>query len=153
MNAPLTVFRRSAALAVLALLFASPAAAELGARMDTVANDAAHMKAQRRVTANSRFAVHEMTADSGTVVREYVSPAGTVFAVSWNGPYKPDLRQIMGQHFDTYTATAQRRRVRGPHRIEEGNLVVEITGHPRDFHGRAYLSDAVPANVEAREIQ
>jgi len=147
------VFPRAAAAIMVSLLLVSTATAELGANSSTVVNDAVRLKATPRVTANSRFAVHEMTAATGTVVREYASPSGVVFAVAWSGPYKPDLRQLMGRHFDTYIQQAQLRRARGTRRIQAGNLVVELSGHARDFHGRAYLADSVPAGVDVKEIQ
>ncbi len=139
----------------LAVAISVPMFAELGGQMDTIAADAAHMKATRRVTATAKYAVHEMKADSGTVVREYVSPQGKVFAVSWEGPYKPDLRQLMGAaNFEAYTTAAARVKAHGgPRRYEVNGLVVEVSGHQRDFHGRAYLQQDVPAGTDVAEIQ
>ena len=54
---------------------------------------------------------------SGTTVREYVSSNGTVFAVAWQGPWLPDLRQMLGPYFDDYQralqSTTGKRRARG----------------------------------------
>ena len=39
------------------------------------------------------------------MVREYVNSSGTVFAIAWEGPWLPDLRQVLGDHFESiYTA-------------------------------------------------
>src|ERR1700722_19006066 len=44
-------------------------------------------------------------APDETVVDEYVSPAGTVFAVAWHGPFVPDMQQILGSYFGQSGAT------------------------------------------------
>lgn len=45
------------------------------------------------------YTVRETTLGSGTVVREYVSTAGTVFALSWQGPVTPNLSDLLGTYF------------------------------------------------------
>jgi hypothetical protein len=46
--------------------------------------------------------VHRLQLPSGTSVREYADAGGTVFAVAWDGPTKPDLNQLPGQYFAEY---------------------------------------------------
>jgi hypothetical protein len=88
-------------------------------------------------------------------VRQYLSANGIVFAVTWSGPFKPDLRQLLGPHFDTMIA----RQSGTPHaghpftHLHENKLVIESRGHPRSFRGRAYLPDAIPAGVSPQDIQ
>ena len=52
-----------------------------------------------RITATGSSTVHEIQASSGTVVREFISPAGKVFGVAWEGPWLPDLREMLGMYF------------------------------------------------------
>jgi hypothetical protein len=112
------------------------------------------MKATLRVSQNSGYLVHEMQSQAGTVVREYVSPAGRVFAVSWQGPFLPDLRQVLGQYFDQFAQAAQARRTRGgPLIINEPGLIVESGGHMRSFFGRAYVPQMMPQGVHAEAIR
>jgi len=100
------------------------------------------------------FAVHELTTADGGTVREYVSPAGVVFGVSWHGPAKPNLRQVLGSHFDTLSASKNRQSVSHTHLvIREGDLVFESHGRMRSFHGRAYLGSALPAGVSSNDIE
>lgn len=142
--------------AVSLLAVALPSFAELGAKASSIQADAARLQASPRVTSTSRYAVHEMTAAGGTTVREYVAPSGTVFAVTWHGTYKPDLRQLMGEaNFAAYQqqVAARTRRIRGPQHIEINGLVVDLGGHPRDFHGRAFLRSQLPAGTDPKEIQ
>lgn len=60
-----------------------------------------------RSTQTQAYAVHEIQAATGTVVREYVSGSGKVFAVAWQGPWPPDMRQILAGYFDQYERAAR----------------------------------------------
>jgi len=62
-----------------------PAFAALGGDAASVDTDAAKMKGQARATAVAGYTVKEITLPSGTLVREYVSAEGKVFAVTWSG--------------------------------------------------------------------
>jgi hypothetical protein len=140
----------SATLVVLGL--AVPASASLGGDVSSVQTDRVRMQGALIQIANGNtYTVHEMRAASGTTVREFVSQTGTVFAVAWQGPTIPDLRQVLGTYFAAYAQAAQaaqrKRAGHGPLKIEEPGLVVEQTGHPRAFAGRAYVPQFVPAGI------
>jgi hypothetical protein len=143
----------SATLAAATVAFAAPAAAALGGDESTVASDNAALEGRIKVARVQRYAVHEIAAPSGTVVREFVSPAGKVFAVAWSGPTMPDLRQVLGPYFDTYVAAVAQRKAKGPVNVVLPGLVVQSSGHMRAFSGKAYLPDAVPAGVASEEIK
>jgi len=130
-----------------------PAAASLGGDESTVAADQGALAGQIKIARVQRYAVHEIAAPSGTVVREFVSPAGKVFAVAWSGPTMPDLRQVLGPYFDTYVAALAQRKAKGPVNIVLPGLVVQSSGHMRAFSGKAYLPDAVPAGVASEDIK
>jgi hypothetical protein len=139
---------------VLWLIACLPAAAELGGNVATIQADQEHMKGTRRVTANAAYSVHEIAAPTGTTVREFVSPAGTVFAVAWQGPFTPDLHQLLGTYFDQYAQAAQSKRVkRAPVLIQQNGLVVQAGGHMRAFSGKAYLPQVMPQGVTAEMLQ
>ena len=127
--------------------------AELGGDVSTVQADQVRMKGALRITRTSSYDIHEVQTSSGTRVREYVSPAGKVFAVSWQGPWLPNLEQLLGPYFADYTAAQNHRQSRGPLLIHQPNLVVQSSGHMRSFIGRAYIPDMMPAGVRAEEIQ
>jgi len=103
--------------------------------------------------ATTDYTVSETTLDSGTVVREYVA-AGTVFAVSWNGPFVPDLRTLLGAHFDTMTQQA----ARTPHAghtqftLNQSDVVIESGGHMRAYVGRAWIPGQLPAGFATAAI-
>lgn len=130
------------------------ALAALGGDVASVEADRAHMKAQRRVFAIQRFSVQEMQTSYGTTVREYVSPAGKVFAVAWEGPHMPDLQQLFGDYFAAYQDAAKAtRKGRGPLSIEQPGLVVHSGGRARGYAGRAYVPQLVPQDVSLDEIK
>jgi Protein of unknown function (DUF2844) len=136
---------------------ASRSWASLGGDAASIQADQLHMQGSRRTTAAESYTVHEIQANSGTVVREYVSPEGKVFAVAWQGPWMPDMRQILGSYFDQYARANQAqsggRMRRGPVVIDEPGLVVQIGGHPRAFAGKAYVPEMLPSGVRAENIQ
>jgi hypothetical protein len=94
-----------------------------------------------------------MQAESGTLVREFVSPQGKVFGVAWQGPVKPDLQQVLGSYYDEFMKNAPQRRAHGPVTIEAPGLVVQFGGHMRALTGRAYVPEMVPDGVRPEEIK
>jgi hypothetical protein len=161
-------YRRSSQLKTLVLAAAwilawapIPASASLGGDTASVQADQIHLQGRRTMKAAEFYTVHEIQGTAGTVVREYVSPEGKVFAIAWQGPWIPDMRQLLGNYFDQYARANQAasqaqkgaRMRRGPVLINEPGLVVQIGGHPRAFAGRAYAPQALPAGVRTEEIQ
>ncbi|HKV64586.1 MAG TPA: DUF2844 domain-containing protein [Candidatus Acidoferrum sp.] len=142
-------------IAILVLPF--PVLASLGDDVSTVQADQVKMQGSLRKTSTNSYSVHEIQTPTGIAVREYVSPAGKVFAVAWQGPFHPDLRQLLGVYFDQYTQAVQaqqtQRHGRGPLLIQEPGLVVEVTGHLRAFHGVAYVPQMLPAGVHSEELR
>jgi hypothetical protein len=138
----------------LTMLTASRCDASLGGIEATVEADRLAANASMRTQRSVRFTMHELQAPSGTTMREYVSPAGVVFGVAWDGPSMPDLRQLLGDHYERYTAAlASRRTRRSPVVVDLPGLVVHSSGHMRAFAGTAYLSEALPQGVSPQEIQ
>lgn len=140
------------ALALVAQL--SPRAhAALGEDVSAIANDQARLQASRQVRQGSQFMVHELSAPTGIKVREFVAESGKIFAVSWSGGWRPNLRDIMGEHYDRFIAgTRGRRMARGAVRIELPGMVVVMGGHQRAFFGHVYLTDLMPANVALEDL-
>ena len=132
----------------------APAYATLGEAVASVETDRMQVRASVQQVSHGAFTVHELTTEMNGLVREYVAANGQVFAVTWHGPTMPNLQQVLGSHFDTL-ATAPHRQpgARAHMSLNTGRLVFESTGHVRSFHGRAYLTDAIPAGVNTNDIQ
>jgi len=146
------IFARFALIIPCAL--ALPAHAALGGTEASVFADQSQINATLRTMPNARYTMHELQIPSGTVVREYVAPTGVVFGVAWQGPSMPDLRQVLGTHFDEYVAAvAARRNVRGPVLVQLPGLVVQSGGHMRGFIGKAYVPEALPQGVSADDVR
>jgi hypothetical protein len=135
------------------LSFSASCFAALGGDVSSVQADQSHMRAQRRVTQNSAYSVHEMQADTGTVVREFVSPAGKVFGVSWQGAVRPDMQQVLGSYFAEFAQAIPAHRARGPVTIRTANLVIYSGGHMRALTGHIYIPDMVPGDVRPEDIK
>ncbi|MBF0539787.1 MAG: DUF2844 domain-containing protein, partial [Nitrospirae bacterium] len=89
-------------------------------------------------------------------VREYISPAGIVFGIAWNGLSHPDLKQLLGCYSGEYEKTLQQTpRKHGIRRIQikTDRTVVEKWGHMRNLKGRAYVPDLIPSGVNIDEIK
>jgi hypothetical protein len=142
---------------MLVLALPAPASAALGGTVASVDADRVHVKgALMRMVTSDGYALHEIRAATGTMVREYVNSSGTVFAVAWDGPWMPDLRQVLGDHFDQYMAAMRAptaRIARGVVSINQAGLVVQMSGHARAFTGRAYLPTMLPPGVRLETIR
>ena len=145
----------------LRLIVALPvsAFAALGGNVASVDTDRVRMQgALLRIVRGDAYTLHEVQSSSGTTIREYVSSTGTVFAVAWQGAVAPqsaaDSRHVS---FDQYQRTVQAaqgsRRARGSLAINQPDLVVQMSGHPRAFSGRAYVPRLMPQSVQAEVIR
>jgi hypothetical protein len=140
-------------LSILALV-AFPAGATLGGSPESVVTDQSRLHAKRAVVNMRNYTVHEITGDDGTVIREYVTPAGKVFGVSWSGPTIPDLSQLLGAYNTEFQNTLRSKGGRRKNAVvRNSDLVVESTGHTRAFHGRAYLNSMLPSGVTEEVVQ
>lgn len=147
--------RRGAAACLLLLPWLVPAAASAALGDDAAATEAAsrQLGAALRVTAGPAFTVHELQLPSGTLVKEYLTPAGRVFAVSWSGPALPDLRQLLGSAFESYRAAPRTPESGRSHAtVNSPALVVHSAGHPRSFAGLAYLPQWLPPGVTESDL-
>jgi hypothetical protein len=128
---------------------ALPGRAVLGGSAESVATDQVKLRANRKVIATREYAVHEISREDGTVIREYVTPAGKVFGVSWTGPVIPDLSQLLGSYNAEFQSAvhASRTRPAAAVLVRNPDLVVESGGRMRAFYGRAYLNSMLPDGV------
>jgi hypothetical protein len=138
---------------LVAILLPRVAGAALGQPEASAAADAQALKGSIKSTDQASYRVHTIELPSGTVLREFATAGGSVFAVAWSGPSLPNLRQSLGQYFDEYVTAAKAKR--GSHHqlvIRQDDLVVQSSGHMRAFTGRAYLPQGLPAGVSVDEL-
>jgi hypothetical protein len=138
---------------LLAVLSPRIAAAALGEPQAAVQTEVARLRGSLKVTPHANYTLHEIQLPSGTRVREFAGSDGKVFAVAWAGPTVPNLREILGQYFDSYVTAAKAQHSGHHHlQIRESNLVVLAGGHMRAFSGVAYLPQALPSGVSAGDL-
>ena len=129
--------------------------ASLGAAPSDFSNDQARIKPRVLARANNSYQVNESTLPGGTLVREYVTPGGLVFAVSWSGPFLPDLRNLLGKHFTTLSDEAAKSPKAGHSQLQlaRPDIVIESGGHMRAYVGRAWIPSAFPSGVTPDNIE
>jgi hypothetical protein len=147
----------SMTIAVAALAPCFPAGASLGGDMTSVRDDQVKMQGTLRTTSIDSYNVHEIQTPGGVVVREYVSPSGSVFGVAWQGRSHPDLHQVLGAYYDQYVQAVQAQRAHrhghGPVLIEQPGLVVQMGGHMGALTGRAFIPQGLPVGMRREEIR
>ena len=133
----------------------APAWAVLGEDESSVSLDQEYMRGEIRAEAHQGYRLHQITCPNGAAVREYVSPEGKVFGISWQAPFMPNLQQLLGSYF-TYVQEITRSQVRrrgGPLVVRKNDFVFVVGGHMRSFHGHAYILGLLPPNVSAEVVQ
>ncbi|WP_233888735.1 DUF2844 domain-containing protein [Paraburkholderia flagellata] len=153
----MVMLRNAAFIVALCFSFSQATFAALGDKVTTVATDRAQMMAQRGTQSAPSYTVEELRLPGGTLVREYVNPAGIVFGVTWQGPEMPDLAQLLGTYMDEARTGVKAFREKhggvGPVAVSSGGLVLQAGGHMGQYRGRAYLPAAIPASVTVEAIQ
>lgn len=100
------------------------------------------------------YTVREAVGIDGVTIREYVLPSNVVFAVTWQGPVRPDMSALLGSYFPNFiNADDGRPRGTGPLIRHNGDFHIESAGHAGFFFGKAYLPRLVPANVQTQDLQ
>jgi len=151
----ITGLRKHLVACALALVALPPGAhAALGEPEAAVASDVQQLRATVKSTQRSTYRLHEIQLPSGSMLREFAGPSGTVFAIAWSGPSIPNLRQALGGYFDTYANAAKTPHSGHTHlQILKDGFVMQSGGHMRAFSGRAYLPQAIPAGTSTDEIR
>jgi hypothetical protein len=133
---------------------ATPAHAGLGDEVAVVEKDRATLQARLMVSKRANYDIHELATDAGATVREFVGRDNKVFAVSWSGGFRPNLREVLSTHYDRYLEGSRNlRRVRRPARIEVPGMVVFMGSYLRSFYGYAYLTEQLPDGFQAEDMQ
>lgn len=147
----------AAAAAIAVASLATPALAALGGTADSVTTDTSVMRGMLRSIPEVQYTVQEIDS-SAVTVREYVTRAGQVFAVTWQGIAPPNFQQLLGNYYSRLQAGAVAARAsRGPaaHRhygINQSDFVMQSLGRMGNFHGVAYVPSLVPEGVDVDQL-
>jgi len=146
------------------LALSTSAFAALGDNAASVLQDQARMRGSLRSTDHHAYVMHEITASTGAKLREYVSPAGQVFGVAWEGQFPPNFQQVLGPYYQQAQeaitqqkadaeANGQVPRRRGPAYVNTPGLVLVQGGHMHSYHGQAYIPQLLPQGVTPSDIR
>jgi hypothetical protein len=142
---------------VKSLLAALTAAVLSGASWAGLGAAPGHFPAQSSVvsTGAASYTLVQHQLESGTLVQEFVDGSGKVFAVSWSGPFLPDLKELLGAYFDAMAAqgraqgrAAQRSRLT----LRTPEVVIVSSGHMGALEGRAWLPSRLPPGFDVRAM-
>jgi hypothetical protein len=139
------------------LCLQSAAFANLGGDVKSVNADRQMMQGRLQSTPTQQYILHEITTSGGTLIREYETPQGKIFAVTWKGPMPPNLQQLFGSYYDQFqsAAAASAQAHPGMHRqlsIAQPDFVMQALGRMRAFHGKAYIPSLVPAGISVGNL-
>lgn len=139
--------------ALAAAFFTGGSWAGLGAAPVHWPAQAGAARASTLSTGLASYTVVQRQLDSGTTVQEFVDSSGTVFAVSWAGPFLPDLKELLGIHFDALVAQGQRQGAqRSRLAVQNADAVIVSEGHMGALQGRAWLPSGLPAGFDVRGV-
>lgn len=136
---------------------AGAARAELGGPVSSVAADSGSMHARIASVARGNYARHELTRANDGIVREYTNANGMVFAVTWSGPGKPDLRTLLGQYFTIFQANSAviartTHALRRSPQVNQPDLQIQTGGHMGWFHGVAFVPSLAPPGFALTDL-
>jgi hypothetical protein len=115
---------------------------------------ALHSAPETETSQAQPYSTQNSITDGGTTVREYIDRDGGVFAVTWKGPFMPNLSVLLGEYFAQYTDTsASQPPTHSMRFVHNENLVVQSTGRMHAFSGIAYLPQKLPAGVTADSLK
>lgn len=140
---------------LLAMLLPAVSHAALGAAPILASSASPSLLASSQPAAtNAPYSVHETHTADGVAVREYVLPDNIVFAVTWQGPVRPDMKVLLGSYFPNFANPASSSPQGSGALIQyDDDFRMESFGRAGHFSGRAYLPRLMPANVNADDLQ
>ena len=140
-----------------ALASSSRAPAELGGAFATVQTDSHRMGARMASADMGRYTRHVLTRGNGGTVHELTNAAGQVFAVTWSGPGKPDLRAVLGRYFTAFQSASgtpgrTMHALRRPAQVNRSGVQIQTGGHMGWFRGVAFVPALAPSGFVAGDL-
>lgn len=134
-----------------------PAHAELSGPASGIQAEAARMGARVVSVSMGSYVRYDVTRPNGGLVHEFANAQGRVFAVTWSGPGKPDLRSLLGQHFAALQSGSRpaghaMRAWRRPAQVADSDLQIQTGGHMGWFRGVAYRPSLAPTGFATADL-
>ena len=95
--------------------------------------------------AAASYTMREANGADGVTIHEYVLPSNVVFAVTWQGPVRPDMSELLGSYFPNFTNAGDgRARGVGPMVEHNGDFHIESAGRAGAFSARRICRASFP---------
>ena len=138
------------------LWFCLPSWAELNGNVSSVETDRAQVGGLLSSRSSYDSTIYEIKDPNGTVIREFVSPKGRIFAVAWEGRFVPEMKFLLGGLFQDYARAVHSEHPnhgwRQPLFIHTPTLAFESLGHMGWYYGRAYVAAEIPNGFPMEQI-
>jgi|APCry1669189034_1035192.scaffolds.fasta_scaffold05507_3 hypothetical protein len=131
-------------------LIPSVSQAELGSNIASVMAEQKGFNSQLTTSNQNGATVYTLTLPSGTVIQEYASANGVIFALSWSGPELPNLQAILGNHFKDYLTGIKQSR--GAFSINTESIAIQSAGMMGAFQGFALLPKQAPVGFTIQNL-
>ena len=145
--------------AIVAAAAANPAHAGLGQSLASAPADGQVIVGVPRMAAKVASAAAQagvrtqtVQTSQGDTVVEYADANGIVFAITWRGPFRPDLSQLLGAYFGAYEQATHVAQGLTVATSEGSGIVVHSRGKMRSFEGVAWVPALVPAGFDPSEL-
>jgi hypothetical protein len=147
-------------LAILLLLPATSARANLGGDASSIDADASALLAKTSASApqelnqSSSYNVKSFVTGDGTSIREYFAPSGPVFGVAWQGRRPADLSVLLGPYYSEYVEASRNKGEVGLHHavIQGPHSIVILSGRMGNLMGHAYVPSLAPSGIDAKSV-
>ncbi|HMD85171.1 MAG TPA: DUF2844 domain-containing protein [Terriglobia bacterium] len=130
-----------------------PAWATLGEYEGSVTLDQQYIRGEDRQEVRQGYHLHQITTPDGSFVREYVTPEGKVFGISWQGRSLPNLQQLLGSYMTNLQQAEKRTVPRRSLVVRTDTFVFMSVGHLGTFQGHAYVPGLIPNNLRPEVVQ
>lgn len=140
-------------------IFTHPAFATLGENVSSITSDMQQMNMKTSATISNRtlkelpnITRYTFTNAKGTNITEFVTN-GTVFAISWSSPVFPNLHQLYGKYFATYSQQKILQQSLRFRSINNDQFFAYSGGVPGKFSGKIVLKQLLPSNISILDIK
>ena len=124
--------------------------AELGSNIASVMAEKTEFNSQLTTSNQYGVTVYIQTLSSGTVIQEYASADGVIFALSWSGRELPNLQVILGNYFKDYLTGIKQSR--GAFSINTESIAIQSAGMMGAFQGFAFLPKQAPVGFTIKNL-
>ncbi len=142
-------------IALLLCVCSSSASAGLGSTPASLGPSSGSSAATVASLRGATYTDQKTTLDSGTEVHEYLNAEGIVFAVSWSGPFLPDLKELLGTHFESLLDQSRKQAGRGHSHVgvRHDDVIIYSGGRMGAFEGKAWAPALLPAGFDIINIR